>query len=263
MDRQAESFAGRCTSNAHTTFQHRRNFDEVNAMTGNFQSYMTYDSTAQELSEGRYNLTIGATLTWGFFLDFLLLRFVAPSIVQAIYASPGRYSGIMIGILIGYFVLVMIGSSMVRSHDTAKCLVGYHLIAIPVGLVASIATVGYDPALITRAVLTTAIATLTMMLASMVFPQAFTRMRSGLSIALLAVILVEAVSMLFFRTYVTVLDWVVVGIMCLYIGYDWVRANSVQRTTTNAIAAASALYLDIINIFLRILRILARSRNRD
>ena len=49
--------------------------------------------------------------------------------------------------------------------------------------------------------------------------------------------------------------------MALYIGYDWVRANSVQRTTTNAIAAASALYLDIINIFLRLLRILARSRN--
>ena len=33
-----------------------------------------------------------------------------------------------------------------------------------------------------------------------------------------------------------------------------------KRTTTNAIAAASALYLDIINIFLRVLRILGRSR---
>ena len=51
--------------------------------------------------------------------------------------------------------------------------------------------------------------------------------------------------------------------MALYIGVDWVRANSVQRTTTNAIAAASALYLDIINIFLRVLRILARSRSND
>ena len=81
-----------------------------------------------------------------------------------------------------------------------------------------------------------------------------------ISIALLAVILVESLALLLFRADITILDWVVVGIMCMYIGYDWVRANSVQRTTVNAIAAASALYLDIINILLRVLRILSRSR---
>lgn len=235
----------------------------ANVQENGFHSYMSYQASARELSESRYNLIIGAALAWGFFLDYLLLQFVAPSIVRAIYSAPGRYSGIMIGILIGYFVLVMIGSSMVRSHEVGKCFIGYNLIAIPVGLVAAIATIGFDPTLIIRAVLMTAVATLSMMLASMIFPQAFTRMRSGLGIALLAVILVESLSMLLFRADITILDWVVVGIMCMYIGYDWVRANSVQRTTVNAIAAASALYLDIINIFLRILRILARSRSRD
>lgn len=228
-----------------------------------FMSYMSYQTSAQELSESRYNLTIGAALTWGFLLNYLLLQFVAPSIVRMIYMNPNRYSAIMIGILIGYFVLVMVGSSMVRSYSPGRCFLGYNLIAIPVGLVAAIATIGYDPTLVVRAVLITAICTLTMMIASMIFPQAFTRMASGLGVALLAVIIVELAASLIFRMDITVLDWVVVGIMCLYIGYDWVRANSVQRTTANAIAAASALYLDIINIFLRVLRILARSRSRD
>ena len=39
--------------------------------------------------------------------------------------------------------------------------------------------------------------------------------------------------------------------------------SKINVRTTNAIAAASALYLDIINIFLRVLRILARSRSND
>jgi len=228
-----------------------------------FMSYMSYSANAQELSESRYNLTIGATLTWGFFLNYLLLQFVAPSVVRMIYTNPNRYSAIMIGILIGYFVLVMAGSAMVRSYNPGKCFLGYNLIAIPVGLVAAIATIGYDPSLVVRAVLITAICTLAMMIASMIVPHAFARMGSGLSIALLAVIIVELAASLIFRMHITILDWIVVGIMCLYIGFDWVRANSVQRTTTNAIAAASALYLDIINIFLRVLRILARSRSRD
>ena len=226
-----------------------------------FKSRMSWRADAQELSESRYNLTIGAMLTWGFLLNFLLARFASPAIIEMIYLAPGRYSALMIGFLIAYFVLVMIGSGMVRSYDPVKCFIGYNLIAVPVGLVVTIAAIGYDPGLVMRAALVTSIVTLSMMIVSAIVPSAFSRMGAGLGIALLAVIIVESLAMLFFRSAVTMLDWVVVGIMALYIGYDWVRANSVQRTTTNAIAAASALSLDIINIFLRLLRILARSRN--
>jgi len=230
-------------------------------MASNFESYMSYSADARELSESRYNLTIGATLTWGFLLNYLLLQFAMPPLLSMIYRSPQNYSSFMIFFLVGYIALVLIGGRLVRSHDPVRCFLGYNLIAIPVGLVASIAMVNYDPALVTRAVLITAVITLSMMVVSMIFPATFTRMRSGLGVALLAVILVEGLAMLFFRADITFLDWVVVGLMSMYIGYDWVRANSVQRTTANAIAAASALYLDIINILLRVMRILARARD--
>ena len=102
-----------------------------------------------------------------------------------------------------------------------------------------------------------------MMIVSTLFPFVFQNMAPALGTSLLIVLIVELISTFFFRVSSSLLDWAVVAIMCLYIGYDWVRANSVQRTTTNAIAAASALYLDIINLFLRLLRILARSRRDD
>ncbi len=45
---------------------------------------------------------------------------------------------------------------------------------------------------------------------------------------------------------------------CGYIGYDWGRANQIPKTMDNAVDSAAALYMDIINLFLRILRIMGR-----
>ena len=230
---------------------------------GGFQSHMTFREGAGELSESRYNLLIGAALTWGFFLNFLIVQFAGPAILSMALSSPAGYSTFMIGFLVAYIALVLIGSALVRSYNPARCFLGYNLIAVPVGVVVALATVGYDPQIVTRAALITAIVTLIMMIVSTLAPSVFARMGSGLGVALLGVIVVEAFATLLFRMDVSILDWIVVGIMCLYIAYDWVRTNSVQRTATNAIAAASALYLDIINIFLRVLRILARSRSND
>ena len=43
-----------------------------------------------------------------------------------------------------------------------------------------------------------------------------------------------------------------------YIGYDWARANMIPKTLDNAIDSAASLYIDIINLFIRILQILSR-----
>ena len=228
-----------------------------------FQSHMTFREGASELSESRYNLIIGAMLTWGFFLNFRITQLAGPAILNMVLYSPASYSTFMIAFVVAYFALAMTGSALVRSYSPVRCFIGYNLIAVPVGVVVAIAMIGYDTQLVTRAALITAIVTLIMMIVSMLAPQVFARMGTGLGVALLSVIVVESLAMLIFRMSITAIDWIVVGIMCLYIGFDWVRANSVQRTTTNAIAAASALYLDIINIFLRVLRILARSRSND
>ena len=223
-----------------------------------FNSFMTNRESAAELTESRYNLTIGLTLAWGFLINFVLVRTLQPRILEMMLYGT---SGGMIVFLIAYFVLVMVGSSMVRSYSAVKCFIGYNLIALPVGVLVAMATAMYDPGIVTRAALSTAIVTLVMMIVATAAPSVFQRMAGGLSVALLATIVVEALGSIFFRSVYTITDWVVVGIMCMYIGYDWVRANSVQRTTTNAIAAASVLYLDIINIFVRLLSILARSRS--
>ena len=54
---------------------------------------------------------------------------------------------------------------------------------------------------------------------------------------------------------------VVALIFCLYIGFDWARAQRRPCTADNAIDSACALYLDIINLALRILASRSRRRN--
>ena len=57
-----------------------------------------------------------------------------------------------------------------------------------------------------------------------------------------------------------IIDWIVVVIFCGYVGVDWGRANQIPKTVDNAVDSAAALYMDIINLFLRIVRILGRRK---
>ena len=77
-------------------------------------------------------------------------------------------------------------------------------------------------------------------------------------IPLLLVIVVELVEVFILGIHHGVIDWIVVLIFCGYVGVDWGRANQIPKTLDNAIDSAAALYMDIINLFLRILRILGR-----
>ena len=78
--------------------------------------------------------------------------------------------------------------------------------------------------------------------------------------ALLLTLAAELVMFLFNRSF----EWmnvVVALIFCGYIGFDWARAQQRPCTADNAIDSACALYLDIINLAMRILA--SRSRRRD
>ena len=229
-----------------------------------FKSYLVHRAGAVELSESRYNLVLGLTLIWGFVLNALMIRFLGPSVIGFLVRNAESYSSIMIGFLVGYFALCFAGSALVRKQNPAVCFLGYNLIAVPIGLVLMLAVLSVgDFRIVYTAALYTAIITLIMMIVSTAAPRVFLSIGGGLTVALIATLVVELVATFLFHRDLAITDYAVVLIMALYVGVDWARANQVQRTTSNAIAAASALYLDIVNIFIRLLSILSRSKSRD
>ena len=66
--------------------------------------------------------------------------------------------------------------------------------------------------------------------------------------------------LLFGRRSGMLYEWLGTAIFSLFIGYDWSRANTCARTVNNAIDLSASLYMDIVNLFLRILQIMSKNR---
>ena len=199
---------------------------------------------------GMYNLVIGLTLIWGFAVNYWMVTNIDPEAIASV--NPWIF-------FIGYFASCFFGIYLFqKSSNPIVSFIGYNFVVVPFGLIINMVVSQYDPELVTEAIRITGLVTIAMMCLGTLFPAFFQKIAGALTIALVLVIVVELIEVFIFNTHHGILDWIVVLIFCGYIGYDWGRANQIPKTIDNAIDSAAALYMDIINLFLRILRILGR-----
>ncbi len=210
-----------------------------------------------EISERAFNLIIGGMLLWGFALNFITVSLFAEQVVRLVTGmNPLIF-------LLAYLALVIAGNVMVTKGGPALSFVGYTLIAAPIGMVLCISLSGVPVSVIKTAVLITAIVTLSFMIAGTLFTGFFLKLGRVLFFSLLFTVVGSLICLLLFRgNGYRVYEWLGAGVFSLYIGYDWARANTCARTVDNAIDLSASLYLDIINLFLRIVSILNDSRQK-
>jgi len=210
-----------------------------------------------EISERAFNLIIGGMLLWGFALNFITVSLFAEQVVRLVTGmNPLIF-------LLAYLALVIAGNVMVTKGGPALSFVGYTLIAAPIGMVLCISLSGVPVSVIKTAVLITAIVTLSFMIAGTLFTGFFLKLGRVLFFSLLFTVVGSLICLLLFRgNGYRVYEWLGAGVFSLYIGYDWARANTCARTVDNAIDLSASLYLDIINLFMRIVSILNDSRRK-
>ena len=209
-------------------------------------------SSGERISGGFYNLLIGLVLCWGFLVNWLMIKFIPYETVASIH---------WLVFLIGYFACCLGGIYLfTNSQMPLVSFLGYNLVVVPFGLIINLVVHRYDPVVVLEAIRVTGLVTLVMMVLGSLVPKFFKKIGGVLAIALLGVIAIELVEVYIFRIHHGFIDWIVVVIFCGYIGYDWARANAIPKTADNAVDCAAALYIDIINLFLRILRIMGRRR---
>ena len=212
---------------------------------------MIFNEGEAQVSDRLYNAIIGGVLLWGFLVNAFMCTYLVDIFIQWNY----------IVVIIGYFISCFIGIAMVhKSSNAIVSFIGYNFIVLPVGVLLTILLTQYDPGIVSRAVIATAAVTGVMLLMGTLFPQFFLSLGRILMFALIAVIVVELILVFLFKMDSSFIDWIVVAIFCGYIGYDWSVANQYQKTVNNAVDSAADLYLDIINLFIRILSILNRKR---
>jgi FtsH-binding integral membrane protein len=209
-------------------------------------------ANAEIIGDSKYNLVIGVVLCWGFFVNWLLVDNIDPAFLRSINIWV---------FLIGYFASCFFGVYLFNKSDKPHIsFIGYNFVVVPFGLIVNMVVSQYDTEIVIEAIKITGGVTIVMMVLGSMFPKFFKKISGALTIALLAVIIIELFQLFVLGIHHNWIDWAVAAIFCGYIGYDWGRANQIPKTMDNAVDSAAALYMDIINLFLRILRILGRRR---
>lgn len=207
-------------------------------------------SPGKRISANLYNLVIGLVLCWGFLINWLM-------VLNIPYASISAINPIMF--FVGYLGSCFFGIYLYTKSDVPLVsFIGYNFVVVPFGLIINIVVHRYDPDIVLAAIRVTGVVTFLMMVLGSLFPKFFQKISGALGMALIIVIIVEMVEVFILNIHHGIIDWVVIVIFCGYIGYDWGRANRIPKTVDNAVDSAASLYMDIINLFLRMLRVMGR-----
>lgn len=201
------------------------------------------------MSAQLYNLALGGCILYGILLNVIIVVFFGDVFAGI---DPRVF-------LIGYFVLCFGGIYLANSDKPLTSFLGYNLVVFPIGALLSVALPDYAAADIRLAVVTTAFIVAVMITAATLYPHYFAGLGTTLFFSLLIGLIVELIALLMgFEP--SIFNWAFVLLFTLYIGYDWYKAQAYPKTLDNAIDSALDIYLDIINLFIRILSILNKKR---
>lgn len=208
----------------------------------------------QLISTKNYNLIMGLTVAYGLLVNALICKFVGNTFA---YIAP-------LPMMILYFVLCFAGCFISRkSSNPVISFLGYNLVVIPMGLLVSTVVYiygGISSGIVMLAFADTLAITVLMVAGAMLFPQFFSKLGGVLFVALLGILLCSIIGM-FLHTDGYIISLVAAGVFSLYIGYDFWRSQQFPKTVDNAIDCALDIYIDIINLFIRLLEILGRNNN--
>lgn len=200
------------------------------------------------MSRRGFYFALGCILTWGFFATHLVSQATATW-------QPNLVTFLFVGL-----VLPIIGICLSSFSSVAIIsFIGFNLVVIPFGAILGPLLAHYElaqPGVVTRATLLTAMVTGLMGLSGLMFPQFYRNIGGALLMALLCLLGVRVLQ-LFVPNLQNVgfIDYAAAGLFALYIGYDMWRASEIPANLDNAVDVAVSLYLDIINLFLNLLKI--------
>lgn len=220
------------------------------------------------ISQSVFNLIMGGTILWGVFLNIAICFIAGNKFVNYININANG-SVILIGILIGYLAISLVLLFLAYKSDNPFisfiCFTG---ISLATGVLLMIYVPLFSTQDVIGAFILTAGTTVLMVIAGCIYPSLFLKMGRALLFALITMIVVNIIYIVAqivtgtsMNTLGLIIDVIIAGIFTLYIAYDFSKSQLYTRTVDNAIDSALDIYIDIVNLFMRILSILGRSKD--
>jgi FtsH-binding integral membrane protein len=148
----------------------------------------------------------------------------------------------------------------VCSNNPVFSFIGYNMIVAPFGFLLGPAVNQYSPNVVKDAAMGTLMVTVCMGALGVILPDLFRNMGGALFSALLCLVIVRIVQIFVPRFDFGWIDYAAALLFSLYIGFDMCRASEIPKTPDNAVDVAAQLYLDILNLFLIILKIMGKRK---
>lgn len=213
---------------------------------------------AAEMSKGAFVNAVSAFTVFGLAIATVIGE-------RTMTWTPGFWTFLGIGALIPF---VGIGIAMF-SQNWVVSFLGYLMVVCGMGAISGIAVGQYQINSVLVAFAATAGVTVVMSVIGAIIPKSLEHWSGYLLAGLLGLIaarFAQVVLMAYFGVspgvwYMQLVEYVSTVVFSLYIIYDWNRAMHIQRTMDNAVDVALAIFLDVINLFLSLLRIFGDSKD--
>jgi FtsH-binding integral membrane protein len=195
--------------------------------------------------------------TFAILITFWTAFGIATSAAAAIFSYGWQPSWPLAIFAIAFSILGVI----ITSHSTNPVFsfIGYMLVTIPFGLLLGPVVALYTTASVIKVLFVTTGVVVGLGFLGAIWPNSLESWGAWLFGALLVLLLGSIVTIFAGATGVPVQgamrvwDWIGVALFSAYVVFDLNRAMRVERTHDNALDCAVAVYLDFINLFIRLL----------
>jgi FtsH-binding integral membrane protein len=202
---------------------------------------------AKLISDTKFYVIVGATLFFGF-----LVNVIEVSFFSSFFAS------LHVGyFFLGFFICTIAGMIInIVSKIPVLSFIGYCMVIFPLGAMFSLVLPGVSIYIVRSAFISTCLIAGVVMLLAVVYPNIFNSIFKVVSTCFMVAFFYQCFASGTHFGLGTVADWIVVLMFACYIGLDIGIAKNKPKTLDNAIDAACGLYLDIVNVFIRLIIII-------
>jgi len=209
------------------------------------------------------NEFLGKVFRWfglGLLITFLTAYFTSNSIVMLtfIFTTP-----VYIIIFIAEIVIAIWLSTRIRRMESSLTKILYAMYSVLTGLTFSTIFIAYEMSSIIYVFLATSLIFLIFSLLGKNSNADLSKLRTYLFVALLSILILELINIFVMNNN---LDMVLCGVgVLVFTGYVYYDVNKIinyyDYTDNMAVVGAFNLYLDFINIFLKLLRLFGKKRD--
>lgn len=211
-----------------------------------------------ELGRRAYNCLTMGLVAAGFFVIAVIYQMASDNIIESYVGVDYILFVIALCVISIVSIIVMaIGKSI---QNPVISGIAYAVFCVSIGIPVAFALTACELPVITSAFFITFGLSVVFTIAGFVFPDFFSKITRICFTVLIAIIVSEIIFMILGISQ-TVTDYVVIIIFCCLLGFDAYAMANDEPTTSNAFYHASQIFLDLMNIFIRVLSIIKGSDN--